>query len=224
MRGLGNGVQMREIQVMMADDHSMVREGIKALLEFDGDIKIIAQANDGVECLSKLEQVKPDVLLLDINMPRLDGLSVLETIKRSRPNMKVIILTIHNEAEYLLNAYEKGVDGYVLKDSDSEILKRVIRIVYKGEQYIEPALMPRLRERLDDKRNPIEKEERLSKREFEILKLVALGMYNKEIADRLSISEKTVKNHMSSIFRKIKVSDRTQAAVYAIRNNYVKLD
>lgn len=214
---------MEIIQVMMADDHMMVREGVKALLEIDGDIKVVAQANDGVECLQVLEKVKPDVLLLDINMPKLDGLSVLESIKRVRPNLKVIILTIHNEGDYLYSAYEKGADGYVLKDSGSDILKRAIRIVHQGEQYIEPILMPKLRERIENKKNP-SREDRLSKREFEILKLVAVGMYNKEIADRLSISEKTVKNHMSSIFRKIKVTDRTQAAVYAIRNNYVRLD
>lgn len=212
------------IQVMMTDDHLMVREGIKALLEIDGDIKVIAQASDGVECLGVLEHTEPDVLLLDINMPKLDGLSVLETLKRNKPQLKVIVLTIHNEADYLLNAYEKGADGYVLKDSGSDILKRAIRIVNQGERYIEPVLMPKLRERLEKKKEDGKNENRLSKREFEILKLVAVGMYNKEIADRLSISEKTVKNHMSSIFRKIKVSDRTQAAVYAIRNNYVKLD
>ena len=215
---------MKKIQVMMADDHMMVREGVKALLEIDGDIKVIAQANDGIECLKVLEKVNPDVLLLDINMPKLDGLTVLETIKKTRPELKVIILTIHNEGDYLFSAYEKGANGYVLKDSGSDILKRAIQVVYSGEQYIEPILIPTLRERLDNKKNPEKKEDRLSKREFEILKLVAVGMYNKEIADRLSISEKTVKNHVSSIFRKIKVSDRTQAAVYAIRNNYVKLD
>jgi len=215
---------MKAIQIMMADDHLMVREGVKALLEIDGDIKVIAQANDGVECLKILEEVRPDVLLLDINMPKLDGLAVLETIKRTKPEIKVIVLTIHNEGDYLFNAYEKGADGYVLKDSGSDILKRAIRVVNQGEQYIEPILMPKLRERIENKKNPEKKEDKLSKREFEILKLVAVGMYNKEIADRLSISEKTVKNHMSSIFRKIKVSDRTQAAVYAIRHNYVKLD
>lgn len=214
---------MKKIQVMMADDHMMVREGVKALLELDGDIKVIAQANDGIECLDVLKEVNPDVLLLDINMPKLDGLTVLETIKKTRPELKVIVLTIHNEGDYLFRAYEKGADGYVLKDSGSSVLKQAIQVVCRGEQYIEPILMPTLRERLDNN-NPEKKEDRLSKREFEILKLVAVGMYNKEIADCLSISEKTVKNHMSSIFRKIKVSDRTQAAVYAIRNNYVKLD
>lgn len=215
---------MKVIKVMMADDHLMVREGVKALLEIDGDIKVIAQANDGVECLKILEEVNPDVLLLDINMPKLDGLAVLETVKHTKPNIKVIVLTIHNEGNYLYNAYEKGADGYVLKDSGSDILKRAIQVVHRGEQYIEPILMPKLREQIENQKNPETKDDKLSKREFEILKLVAVGMYNKEIADQLSISEKTVKNHMSSIFRKIKVSDRTQAAVYAIRHNYVKLD
>ena len=113
---------------------------------------------------------------------------------------------------------------HFIVDSGSDILKRAIQVVHRGEQYIEPILMPKLREQIENQKNPETKDDKLSKREFEILKLVAVGMYNKEIADQLSISEKTVKNHMSSIFRKIKVSDRTQAAVYAIRHNYVKLD
>ena len=212
------------INILLVDDHSMIREGLKQLLELDGDIKVVGEAGNGEVCLELIDSLHPDVVLLDINMPKLDGLSVLETLKRNKPQLKVIVLTIHNEADYLLNAYEKGADGYVLKDSGSDMLKRAIRIVNQGERYIEPVLMPKLRERLEKKKEDGKNENRLSKREFEILKLVAVGMYNKEIADRLSISEKTVKNHMSSIFRKIKVSDRTQAAVYAIRNNYVKLD
>ena len=214
---------MKAIKVMMADDHLMVREGVKALLEIDGDIKVIAQANDGVECLKILEEVNPDVLLLDINMPKLDGLAVLETVKHTKPNIKVIVLTIHNEGNYLYNAYEKGADGYVLKDSGSDILKRAIQVVHRGEQYIEPILMPKLREQIENQKNPETKDDKLSKREFEILKLVAVGMYNKEIADQLSISEKTVKNHVSNIFKKIGVSDRTQAAVYAIKHNLVDI-
>lgn len=213
---------MKEIQVMIADDHMMLREGLKQLLEIDGDIVICEQAKDGLDCLLRLQQNKPDVLLLDINMPKLDGLSVLERVKKEYPRIKVIILTIHNEIEYLYQAYEKEVDGYVLKDSGSTMLKKAIRVVCKGDKYIEPALIPLLKERLEKGEN--DNEELLSKREFEILKLLAEGLYNKEIADRLSISEKTVKNHVSNIFKKIKVVDRTQAAVYAIRKNYVKLN
>lgn len=214
---------MKEILVMLADDHLMFREGLKSLLEMD-DIRVVEQANDGVECLCKVETSKPDVLLLDINLPKLDGISVLESVKGTNPFVKVIMLTIHNEVDYLLKAYDKGADGYVLKDSGFNQLKKAIRIVLEGERYIEPVLIPKLRERLESRNKKETNDELLSKREFEVLKLVAVGMYNKEIANHLSISEKTVKNHISSIFRKIHVSDRTQAAVFAIRHNYVSLD
>lgn len=215
---------MKQIEVMIADDHLMLREGLKQLLEMDGDIIITEQANDGVECLSKLEKYSPTVLLLDINMPRLDGLSVLENVKKKYPFIKVIILTIHNEIEYLIKAYEKGTDGYILKDSGSNMLKKAIRVVCRGDRYIEPTLIPKLKERLENREKEKKSEELLSKREFEVLKLLAVGMYNKEIAMHLSISEKTVKNHISSIFKKIGVTDRTQAAVFAIKRNYVTLE
>ncbi len=211
---------MKQIQVMLADDHKMLREGLKQLLEMDGDILVYEQANDGIECLEKIQIIKPDVLLLDINMPRMDGFTVLETIKKSYSSVKVIIVTIHNEIDYLMCAYEKGADGYVLKDSGSNMLKKAIRIVCHGDRYIEPSMIPMLKDRLDNGK----KDETLSKREFEVLKLIAQGMFNKEIAIKLSISEKTVKNHISNIFKKINVSDRTQAAVYAIRHNYVTLE
>ncbi len=213
---------MNPIKVMIADDHLMLREGLKQLLEMDGDIEVIEQANDGFQCLDLLRKSDPDVLLLDINMPNLDGLSVLEKIKKEGYRSKVIILTIHNEIEYLVKAHEKFTDGYVLKDSGTNILKKAIRVVNNGDSYIEPTMVPMLREKLD-RMNFESQEELLTKRELEILKLLAEGLYNKEIAFRLSISEKTVKNHVSNIFKKINVSDRTQAAVYAIRNNYVEL-
>lgn len=213
---------MIPINVMIVDDHSMVREGIKQLLELDGDIHVIAEAGDGEECLNILELNKPDVLLLDINMPKMNGLDVLRKLNDNKEkNTKVLILTIHNEIEYLLKAVDIGVDGYVLKDSELAVLKSAIFAVNDGQTFIQPSLAPLLKEKkmLDTK----EKDAGLTKRELEVLKLLAEGLYNKEIAYKLSISEKTVKNHVSSIFKKIKVFDRTQAAVYAIRNNIVEL-
>lgn len=213
---------MIPINVMIADDHSMVREGIKQLLELDGDIHVIAEAGDGEECLNILELNKPDVLLLDINMPKMNGLDVLRKLNDNKEkNTKVLILTIHNEIEYLLKAVDIGVDGYVLKDSELAVLKSAIFAVNDGQTFIQPSLAPLLKEKkmLDTK----EKDAGLTKRELEVLKLLAEGLYNKEIAYKLSVSEKTVKNHVSSIFKKIKVFDRTQAAVYAIRNNIVEL-
>lgn len=212
------------ITVMVTDDHRMMREGLHQLLEVDGDIKVVAEAADGLECLSLLESSRPDVILLDINMPRLDGMTTLKRIRESFPDQKVILVTIHNEVEYLYRAYNIGVNGYVLKDSGSVALKKAIRVVNDGGLYIEPVLIPGLKDRLDQKDSPEEELELLTKREFQILKLVAQGLYNKEIADVLGVTEKTVKNHITSLFKKIDVNDRTQAAVYAIKNGYVKMD
>lgn len=211
------------IKVMIADDHVMMREGIKQLLEFDGSIKVIEEANDGVECLEKLKTVKPDVLLLDINMPNMNGIEVLQKIHDKNMNIKVLILTVHNEVEYLLKAIDIGVDGYLLKDSESAELKKAISVVLSGESYIQPNLIPLLNSRLVVRDVDKEKIESLTKRELEVLIQVASGMFNKEIATNLNISERTVKNHISNIFKKIDVLDRTQAAVFAIRNDLIKL-
>jgi DNA-binding NarL/FixJ family response regulator len=216
-------IKMQNINIMIADDHKMVREGIRQLLELDGEIKVVAEADDGIECMEILEksEQEPDVLLLDINMPNKNGLDVLKELKEQGSTQKVLILTLHNEIEFLLKAMEIGVDGYVMKDSDSGVLKQAIFRVCCGERYIQPSLTPYLNLKLDKSKE--KKLDDLTRREMEVLKLVAKGMFNKEIADKLSISEKTVKNHVSSIFKKINVSDRTQAAVYAIKNNYVDL-
>ncbi len=211
---------MIPINIIIVDDHSMIREGLKQLLELDGDIKVIGEAGDGIECLSLIEKVHPDVLLLDINMPNMNGLRVLEEIKRKKMNIRVLILTIHNEIEYLLKAVDMGVNGYVLKDSNSSVLKEAITAVYNEKSYIQPSLTPLLKEKIfTTQRN--KKTANLTKRELQVIELLGEGLYNKEIAERLYISEKTVKNHVSSIFKKIGVTDRTQAVVYAIKNNII---
>jgi DNA-binding NarL/FixJ family response regulator len=214
----------KPINIMIADDHSMVREGIKQLLELDGDIIVKAEANNGKQCIDLLDEAKVDVLLLDINMPNLNGLQVLQYIRENKKKVKVLILTIHNEVEYLMRAVEIGVDGYVLKDSDSSVLKKAIFTIYRGDIFIQPELAPMLKIKMDEKNGLAENvDDTLTKREIEVLKLIAEGLFNKEIAYMLAISEKTVKNHVSNIFKKINVSDRTQAAVYAIKNNLVDL-
>ncbi|MGF7146199.1 DNA-binding NarL/FixJ family response regulator [Anaerotaenia torta] len=215
----------KPVNIMIADDHSMVREGIKQLLELDGDIVVVAEASNGKQCIELLDANKTDVLLLDINMPMMNGLQVLQYIKENKAKIKVkvLILTIHNEVEYLVRAVELGVDGYVLKDSDSTVLKKAIFCVNRGENFIQPELAPVLKLKLEEKGSQADNTDTLTKREIEVLKLLAEGLFNKEIAYMLSISEKTVKNHVSNIFKKIDVSDRTQAAVYAIRNNFVEL-
>jgi DNA-binding NarL/FixJ family response regulator len=209
------------VKIMIADDHSMIREGLKNLLELGGDIEVIAEAVDGRDCLDKLEVYKPDVLLLDINMPIMNGLEVLKELKAKKSKLKVLVLTVHNETEYLLKAVDIGINGYVLKDSESAELKKAIFAVNDGETYIQPSLIPALNQKRIERSVDEEKIESLTSRELEVLKLLAVGMYNKEVAEKLEISERTVKNHVSNIFKKLEVTDRTQAAVFAIRNNLI---
>ncbi|WP_099469807.1 response regulator [Konateibacter massiliensis] len=209
------------INIAIVDDHVMVREGLIQLLELDEEIKVVGQAGDGAQCLELLKKTQVDVMLLDINMPVMNGLEVLKIMRDRRDETKVIVLTIHNEVEYLLKSVDIGINGYMLKDSTSDELKKAIYSVNKGEIYIQPKLSPLLNSRLINRNEDQRKIDALTKREFEVLKLLAEGMFNKEIASKLSISERTVKNHVSNIFKKITVADRTQAAVFAIRNNII---
>ena len=211
------------INIMIVDDHSMIREGLKQLLELDGDMRVVEEASDGVECLEKIGTAKPDVLLLDINMPRMNGLEVLAKLKEKKIKTKVLVLTVHNEIDYLLKAVEIGINGYLLKDSESSELKKAIVSVVDGENYIQPSLIPSLNAKMIQRDNDKDNIEDLTRRELEVLKLLATGNYNKEIAEELGISERTVKNHVSNIFKKIEVTDRTQAAVFAIRNNLIMI-
>ena len=208
---------------MIADDHSMIREGLKQLLELEGDFEVIEEACDGEDCLEKLATVRPDILLLDINMPKMNGLEVLQKIKEKKIKVKVLVLTVHNEVEYLLKAVDIGVNGYLLKDSESAELKKAILAVVDGDDYIQPSLIPVLNAKMIDRNKDNVKIESLTRREMEVLKLLSVGMYNKEVAEQLNISERTVKNHVSNIFKKIGVTDRTQAAVFAIRNNLITI-
>ncbi len=211
------------VRVMLADDHVLMREGIRQLLEFDGSIEVVAEANDGEECIEKLLEMSPDILLLDINMSKKNGIEVLKDIKNKNIDVKVLILTVHESIEYLLKAVELGADGYIMKDSESAELKKAISVIMNGENYIQPNLIPALNNRLVARDIDKDKIESLTGRELEVLIQVANGMFNKEIANSLNISERTVKNHISNIFKKIGAFDRTQAAVFAIKNDLIKL-
>lgn len=211
------------IKVMIADDHSMIREGLKQLLELEGDFEVIEEACDGEECLEKLKVTFPDILLLDINMPKMNGLDVLRKLNEKKKKVKVLVLTVHNEVEYLIKAVDIGINGYLLKDSESAELKKAIISIVNGEDYIQPSLIPVLNAKMIDRDTDSAKIDNLTRRELDVLKLLAVGMYNKEVAEKLKISERTVKNHVSNIFKKIEVTDRTQAAVFAIRNNLIEI-
>ncbi len=211
------------IKVMIAEDHSMIRDGLKQLVELENDIKVIAACSDGKMAVEKYKEVNPDVILIDINMPVLNGLEALEQIRAYDNGVKAVMLTIHQDREYLLKALELGALGYILKDAEASALIEAIRSVNNNQTYIQPVMArelvneyKRIKSGADDPKN------RLTARETEVLRLLAKGMLNKEIANALIISEKTVKNHISSIFRKLNVQDRTQAAVYGIKNKIVE--
>ncbi len=214
---------MENIKLMIVDDHSIVREGLKYLLEKNGHIRVVAEADDGVQCLHMLSNVSPDVLLLDIDMPNMNGLDVLKKINEPIKKIKVIVLTGHYNYRLFLKAIEIGIDGYFLKNIKSEELEKAILQVYRGNVSIQMNLFSCL----DVQKEKFEKEnvkiKSLTKREMEVLKCLTIGMYNKEIALKLGISERTVKNHISNLFKKIGVADRTQAAVFAIRNYIVDI-
>ncbi len=214
---------MKVINVLIADDHSLVRQGLKQILELEKDIKIIGQAGDGEEAISKVQRLKPDVVLLDINMPKLNGIQTLRRLKDIDKTIKVIMLTFHEDQEYLYETINLGANGYVLKDSESESLIHAVRDVYKGSSYIQPSLATGLVKEFNRGQQEDSKESKLTRREYEVLTLIAEGLNNKEIACGLFISEKTVKNHVSNIFKKIEVNDRTQAAIYAYKHSIKKI-
>lgn len=210
------------INVLIADDHSLLRQGLKQILELEHDIAVIAQASNGNEAVQYAEEFRPDVILMDINMPGLNGLQAIAEIKKKKLSSKIIVLTIHEDREYLFKTLRMGAEGYVLKDAEPAVLIEAIRNVNAGQSYMQPNMTMELVKEFN--RVTMHEKERhennnLTCREIEVLELIAEGMINKEIAGKLYISEKTVKNHVSNIFKKLNVSDRTQAAIYAFKHN-----
>ena len=215
----------KNITIMIADDHLLMSEGIKQILELETDIDVIAQAEDGEEAIEKAVKYNPDVILLDINMPKMNGIDVLRRLKDLGVKSNVIMLTMHEDREYLRETIKIGADGYVLKDSDADSLIKAIRDVNNGKTYIQPSIASLLVNDIGrvEENSDFQRIESLTKREYEVLILIAEGLNNKDIADKLYISEKTVKNHVSSIFKKLDVNDRIQAAIFAFKNNIKKL-
>ena len=214
----------KKTKIMIVDDFALIRDGLKNLLELDGSMKVISEAQDGIDCLNKLNEKLPDILLLDINMPNKNGLEVLQEIRSKEIPIKVMILTMHNEIDYLLRAIEIGADGYASKNIKFEELKEAIDLIIHGESFIQKELLPLLNSKIEKKNEELDKIKSLTKRELEVLKNIAFGNSNREIATSLKISERTVKNHIFNIFKKIAVTDRTQAAVFAIRNDLISLN
>lgn len=209
-----------KIRVLVADDHALVREGLIKLLELDENIEVITEVGDGQGAINVARKEKPDVILMDVNMPGTDGIVATRVIKREQPSTKVIALTIYEDEE-VVEMVKAGVSAYVLKDvAGSELIDTIYRVL-NGEVVIHPRVASRLVRELT--RPETKKDEvRLTRREIDVLELLVKGNTNKEMADVMFISEKTVKNHLTSIFRKLGVKDRTQAAIFALKNHIVE--
>lgn len=214
-----------QINLLIADDHALIREGLRKILSIEPQINVVGEVADGAQAVAFCSHNAVDILLLDINMPVMNGLEACRRIKELKPKLGIIALTIHDQDEYLFELIKYGISGYVLKDVPPHQLIQTILGVARGESFIPPSLtakvlaeFSRLTAGEQEKKHQL-----LTEREVEVLKQVATGQSNKDIAKALYISEKTVKNHLTNIFQKIGVADRTQAALYAIKEKMVDL-
>ena len=212
---------MSAIRVVLADDHPVVRKGIRDILEMDRDITIIGEASTGEQAVVMAQQLDPDIVLMDVRMPGMDGIAALEANKRVSSRTSVIMVTLYDDPDYLMRAVSAGAAGYILKDASRDELVRAVRVTAEGGAIIAPSMLPQLLKRMSHllaenaPSNP--PRVRLSEREIEVLRLMAEGLTNQEIAERLFLSPTTVKTHVQNILQKLDVSDRTQAAVCAVR-------
>lgn len=217
----------RPIKVLVADDQNLFREMLVGMLGMEEDIEVVAEASQGRDALDKIRAFRPDVVLIDINMPELDGIQVAEMVKKEFDKIKVVMLTGYSQEDYIFEALQKGASGYLSKDISAEKVKEAIRTVYQGESLLEAKITTKLiREfvKIQGSEKIIEPQEMqgdtknipLTKRETEILRLIARGMSNVEIGKKLFISEHTVKTHVGNLLRKLSLSDRVQAVLYAV--------
>ena len=214
------------IRVLVADDHATFRRGLEMVLQFEGDIKIVGEAGDGIEALRRAEELLPDVVLMDVRMPKQSGIEACLAIKEHVPSTRIVILTISDEEADLFEAIRAGANGYLLKDVPGEQIAEGIRAVHTGQSLISPSMASKLlsefaqiSRRDETTQNP--HAPKLTAREVEVLRLVARGMGNREIGQTLFISENTVKNHVRNILEKLQLHTRMEAAMYAVRQNII---
>jgi NarL family two-component system response regulator LiaR len=208
------------IRILVADDHGVVRQGLEMYLELDPELEIVGQAADGAEALRLARELKPDVVLMDLLMPTMDGVAATRAIRSELPDVEVIALTSVLEDAMVFDAMRAGATGYLLKDTDARALCQAVKAAAAGQVQLSPRVAERLIREVPAPESP----EKLTRREMEVLQLLARGKSNREIAADLSITEKTVKTHVSHILDKLSVSSRTQAALYAIRIGLAPLD
>ena len=220
---------MERIKVLIADDHRVVREGLMAILKTKENIEVVGEAQDGQEAIEKARTLEPDVILMDVSMPRMGGVEATRQIKREFPHIGIIALTMYDEQQYIFDLVRAGATGYLLKDTESSQIVEAIRAIYRGESLIHPSVASKILAEFSllaqkKGKKPSWEDHDLTEREITVVRLVADGKTNKEIANNLDLSEKTVKNHVRNIFHKLQVYDRTQAAILAIRKGIIDLE
>jgi DNA-binding NarL/FixJ family response regulator len=217
------------IRVLIADDHALFRRGLIMVLEAEPDIEVVAEAQDGTEVIGKAEEFVPDVLLMDVRMPKLNGIEAARAIRESVPSAKIVMLTVSDEEDDLFDAIKAGANGYLLKEISIEEVADAIRSVVQGQSLISPSMASKLlnefntlAKQADEK--PRLQAPRLTTRELEVLKLVAQGMSNRDVAEALFIAENTVKNHVRNILEKLQLHSRMEAVVYAVREKILDIN
>jgi NarL family two-component system response regulator LiaR len=212
------------IRVLIVDDHAVVREGLRALIDVDPELELVGEAADGVEAVQKARSLQPDVILLDLVMPRMGGIEAIGEIKQENPGARILVLTSFAEDDKVFPAIKAGALGYLLKDSSAQELLLAIRDVHQGEPTMHPTIARRLMRELQRPPDLPPTEDPLTEREVEVLRFVAQGLSNQEIADVLVLSERTVRTHVTNILTKLHLANRTQAALYALREGLARLD
>ena len=211
-------------RLVIAEDHTILRDGLRSLFEMEKDFEVVGEAADGMEAIRVVNNKKPDLIVLDLNMPKMDGISVIKEIKSQSPDTKILALTIHKDEEYILEAFRSGADGYCVKAASSKEVLSAIRIVLSGKQYVSPDISDKILEGYLEGKKTIKKEstwDTLTQREREVLKLVGEGFQNKEISEYLCISVKTVEKHRANIMEKLDLHSASALTAYAIEKGLV---
>lgn len=216
--------ESQKIRILAVDDHAIVREGLRWLLATEPGMELVGEAADGIEAVAKARDLRPDVILMDLVMPRKGGIEAITEIKRDNPEALILVLTSFAEDQQIFPAIKAGALGYLLKDTSPQELLRAIRDVYRGTPSMHPTIARRVMQELQRASDLPPAEEPLTEREVDVLKLVARGMSNEEIAGSLFLSERTVRTHVSNILHKLHLANRTQAALHALREGLARLE
>jgi len=212
------------IRIFIADDHAVVRKGLQAIIRTEKDMEVVGIASNGLEAVARVEQLNPDVILMDLEMPRKSGQEAIAEIQEANPDARILVLTSFGDDEHVFSAIKAGAQGFLLKDSSPFDLIRAIRDIHEGKSSLHPDIALKLVQELKQPSDLPPTEDPLTEREVEVIQLVAQGLSNQEIAEQLVVTERTVRSHVSSILAKLHLANRTQAALYALREGLASLD